>query len=70
MKQAEDQDEHWRNIMHSKDEQIRALQHSNGQGVSISLLLLYLPIKLNAFYPFISGYLMSVLILQCGTHRL
>ncbi|XP_023308549.2 kinectin isoform X1 [Lucilia cuprina] len=32
MKQAEEQDEHWRNIMHSKDEQIRALQHSNGQG--------------------------------------
>lgn len=32
MKQAEEQDDHWRNIMKTKDEQIRALQHSNGQG--------------------------------------
>lgn len=38
MKKAEEQDEHWRNVMHSKDEQIRALQHSNGQGVSIFYL--------------------------------
>lgn len=56
--------DHWRNIMHSKDEQIRALQHSNGQGVSIihHVISVLQNKLLFIFYVFL-GYLMSVPIL-------
>lgn len=60
MQKAEEQEEHWRSVVRSKDEQINTLQYkSNGQQVSV--LHIYLCLLNTKNYIFFSaGHLMSL----------